>query len=133
VAESPHHFLNVIICEDIRDEIGNKKSLMGIFAGDIIVAELPATIQMAVFAQYVPAPYDEEVSVEFQLLEDDTLMAKAKMATKIANMQPASFILPRALVTFDKETIFKILAAINGGEATEIIRKKICKGPIADR
>jgi hypothetical protein len=35
-------FYNVILCDDIREEIGNKKSLMGIFGGDVLVPRFPA-------------------------------------------------------------------------------------------
>jgi hypothetical protein len=31
----------VLVCEDIRQEIGNKPSAMGIFSGDIVVREFP--------------------------------------------------------------------------------------------
>ena len=47
---------NAILCEDIRHEIGNKNSLIGVFGGDILVAELPARIRVAVY-------YDAMVSV----------------------------------------------------------------------
>lgn len=36
--------LNVIYCDDIRQEVGDKISLMGIYTGDIIFDQLPSVL-----------------------------------------------------------------------------------------
>jgi hypothetical protein len=119
---------NVILCEDVREEIGNKKSLMGIFGGDLLVPEMPATLQLAVFFQYMPSSPDEQaVSIAIELFQDDMSIAKGGMQGHIANAQPASFILPRALITFEKDSVFRLMVSINEGAAQEVLSKKIIK------
>ncbi len=34
----------VVLCDDIRDEVGNKKSLMGVYSNNIILKGVPATL-----------------------------------------------------------------------------------------
>lgn len=36
--------INVFICDDIRQEVGNKISLMGIYAQDLILPEIPFSL-----------------------------------------------------------------------------------------
>jgi len=38
-----------IICEDIRQEVGNKRSLMGIYPGDVILTPIPSVIPKLCF------------------------------------------------------------------------------------
>ena len=37
--------LSVLWCDDIRMELGNKPSLMGVYTGTMVLASLPATLQ----------------------------------------------------------------------------------------
>ena len=68
VAHSLNNLRNIILCEDIRTEVGNKLSLMGIFSGDVVVTEIPATIHLAVYMQYIASPEETgELSFEFRL------------------------------------------------------------------
>lgn len=118
-------FSNVIVCEDIRDEVGNKKSLMGVIGGDILVPEYPATIKIAVYMEYNPNDKDrEKLIVEFRLLQDEKEIAKGKLeaATPIKS---ATFILPTGLVTFDKDASFKIVASVNGRPEEEVLSKMV--------
>jgi hypothetical protein len=119
---------NVIVCEDIRDEIRNKKSLIGVFPGDILVAEFPATIQFAIYMEYTPDADDgDQLSIEFRLLQDDTEMAKAKGITPIIHGQNAVLAIPRGVGLFEKETKFRLCISVNGEPETEIMSKRIIK------
>jgi hypothetical protein len=40
----------ILICEDVRHEVNNKHSLIGVFSGDIQVSKFPANINVAAFA-----------------------------------------------------------------------------------
>jgi hypothetical protein len=119
-------FRNVIVCEDIRDEVGNKRSLMGVMAGDILVAGFPATLQIAIFLDYAPDADDgDHLSIEFRLVQGDVEIAKGGMEAAILPGLPANFILPRALVTFEKESTFRMFVSINQRPEQEILSKKI--------
>jgi hypothetical protein len=42
---SPEIFGHLLVCDDIRHEVGNKPSYMGVYTGDILVEVFPFTLQ----------------------------------------------------------------------------------------
>jgi hypothetical protein len=119
-------FESVILCEDIRDEVGNKKSLMGVISGDLIVPSFPATLPIAVFLVYQPnADRDCEALFDFRIMQDDTEIVRAGMNSQIPAGQVANLILPKALMGVEKEVVFRLLASVNKGPEEQIIKKRI--------
>jgi hypothetical protein len=117
---------NVILCEDIRDEMGNKKSLMGVLAGDIVVGELPATLSVAIYFEYVPDAADgSEFSATFRLLIDDGEIAQGAIEAPIEKGSVVTLILPKALVGFQKPSIFRMMLTVRGGPEFEVLEKKV--------
>lgn len=49
-------FLSVVYCDDVRFEVGGKHSLIGCYAGDLLVETMPAVLpKLCIFAQlYTP-------------------------------------------------------------------------------
>lgn len=129
MAKAKYEFRNVILCDDIRSEMGNKKSLMGVLAGDIIVAEMPATIYLAIYAEFLTADLTKETAIKLRLLQDSEEIAKANIAARTAK-QSHSIVLPRALITFEKDCMFKIVASVNDEKEVEILSKTVSKGPV---
>lgn len=41
--------IHIIMCDDVRRELGNKMSLMGFYSGDIILNKLPSNLKSLVF------------------------------------------------------------------------------------
>src|SRR5271166_2125054 len=123
-------FRNVILCEDIRDEVGRKKSLMGVMAGDILVPNFPTTIKIAVYMEYQTGDNDEQekLSIEFRLLlQDDVELAKGGMTSNVPVGEAITFVLPQALMTVEKENAFRMVVSINKSPEREILSKKIAK------
>ena len=129
VPEASTKFRNAILCEDIREELGGKHSLMGIVSGDIIVPVIPATIQVAFFTQYfLSEDESHQLKIVFRLMQDDGLMAQATLEANVqAHHSVATMLLPKAHATFEKETTFKILASVNDGPEELILSKKLMK------
>jgi hypothetical protein len=124
-------FRNVIVCEDIREELGNKKSLMGIFPGDIVVQNLPATMQITFYIEYMPDSEDgENISFQFRLLENDQEFAKGGGTAPLVPKQIATIVLPRGIITFDKECKLRLLVSVKTGLEQELLAKRIIKGEI---
>ena len=48
--------LQVLYCDDIREEIGNKLSLMGVYANDLIAPQFPATMSKLCVAVRLTIP-----------------------------------------------------------------------------
>jgi hypothetical protein len=119
-------FRNIILCEDIREEVGNKKSLMGVLAGDIIVAAFPATLNVAVYFEYVPDKDDgNEFAIEFRLWQDDEELAVGKVRAPIEPGKVVTLVLPRALSVFEKAKAFRMTVKRNGEEEFELLNKKV--------
>jgi hypothetical protein len=126
----PKKIRNVIACEDIRDEIGNKKSLMGVLGGDILVAEFPATLQLAIYFEYAADESDEATFVaKFRLWQDDTAIAAGEINAPIQRGKSVTLVIPRGLVQFQKEASFRMTIALEGENELEVLRKSVSKGP----
>jgi hypothetical protein len=128
VPASFENFRNVIVCEDVREEVGGKHSLMGVFSGDIIVSSFPATIQIAGFFQYIP-PANESGDVDLQvtLIQGENVLVRGKMRGQYNEGQLITFLLPRAFATFEKEGPFRIRIKV-GDEEQDILTKKVSQG-----
>jgi len=60
-------YVHVLWCDDIRQEVGNKPSLMGVFTGGLLVPMLPAALNRLSLQIYICTPIEwepEKVSVE---------------------------------------------------------------------
>ena len=126
----PSKFRNVIFCDDVRDEMGNKKSLMGVVAGDLQVGEFPATIGFACYFEYFADADDgDSLKLEFRLLQDDAEIAKGGMQANIAATKRAHFVLPKGLVRFETPATFRMMISVNGQPEEEVLAKKIMMGP----
>jgi hypothetical protein len=42
---------NFLLCEDVREEINRKHTLVGVYSGGILVAKFPANIRLAAFLE----------------------------------------------------------------------------------
>jgi hypothetical protein len=51
--------IEAIFCDDIREEVGGKFSFMGVYSGDMIVANLPAVLPKLCIAITVVTPVDD--------------------------------------------------------------------------
>lgn len=70
-----HRQVEVIYCDDIRQELGHKNSIMGVYGSDLIVNKFPFTIQKLCLSVRVLTPINEPfISLEifvYQGTEDD--------------------------------------------------------------
>jgi hypothetical protein len=133
MASERDRFQNAILCEDVRYEVGNKKSLIGTFAGNIIVSEFPAAIQLAVYLEYTPKTVGKDEKVDLEMWQDDVKIGSATIIVNAKNNDNATLILPRAIVPFKKEGAFRVTASIDGGQSFEVLTKQLIKGAIAQR
>lgn len=121
----------MIVCEDIRDETGNKKSLMGVIGGDIYVPTFPATLRIAIYVEYVPDADDPNpISFEFRLLQDEVEIAKGRIETVARPPMTATLVLPSAYVGFEKEAVFSMNITATGKAEQTLFSKRISSGPV---
>ena len=77
---STEPFMWAVFCDDVRQEIGNKLSYLGIYGPNLIVPEFPTTLvklccvfSLRVSLRKVPK------NVTFKLLRDDELLFEADL------------------------------------------------------
>lgn len=76
--------LNTIVCEDVRQEISGKWSILGTFSGDIIVPVLPTNIKLALYMESnVTKPYKGPMNLRMRLDNDVILEAPGRMDSKV--------------------------------------------------
>lgn len=65
-------FAHTIWCDDIRQEVGNKPSFMGVFTGGVLLPSLPAILARLGVQTWVVSPIDLPIqSLELQIVRDD--------------------------------------------------------------
>lgn len=117
---------NALLCEDVRDEIGNKKSLMGVLAGDVIVAEFPATLKVCVYAEIEFNPDRNIKRTEILLTHDDQEILRAQIEFE-PSRNVVSMVLPQGLLKLDRPGTLRL--AMSAGEQTiTLLEKKVLKG-----
>ena len=119
------------MCEDVRDETGNKKSLMGVFGGDILVPNFPAAIQFAVYFQYIPKNEDpQQFEIKVRLLQGEVEVGKGRFGADRTELPILTMVLPRGIILFEKPTTLKLLAAVHDSPEVEILTKQIREGAV---
>lgn len=81
----------VNFCDDIRQEIGNKISLIGMYGADLIVPEIPTVIaKLCIFAQVYgepDVPFDDDIEIKVTLDHDQ--IASAVQKPSVTTLEPS--------------------------------------------
>lgn len=65
------HFLSTIFCDDIRHEVGNKLSLIGVYNGQMYVQQFPVTIpKLCLVAMLVTPAARVPKNIKIRVLKD---------------------------------------------------------------
>lgn len=72
--------IQVIFCDDIRYEVGNKISYMGVYNSQLLVNKFPVVIQKLVVAVAVVAPLEEPVDrLNISLCKNEDVLMKSEL------------------------------------------------------
>jgi hypothetical protein len=98
-ASYPGRLQVAIVCEDVRKELGNKRSLIGVFSGDVVVGEFPATLSLAAYFEYI-TDVAGMFDIEFVVYFGDRQVAKFEAGLSVVEPdQPSVMDLPRMNLT----------------------------------
>lgn len=89
--------LEVIYCDDIREEVGHKVSYMGIYSGELTVPNAPVVLTKLCIAVKVATDIDDP----FEALEVRIVKVKGDDETELLSTGPVS--LPTELSGLDKD------------------------------
>lgn len=120
---------NAIVCEDVRAEAGGKWSILGVFSGDIITAELPANIRLAVYMEsHVSKPYKGPLNVRFRLDDNVLLEAQGNL-----DSQNGITVMPVPQLILGVERPGRLAIEIGRGDKwTEVAAKNVLLGTVKD-
>jgi hypothetical protein len=124
----PFDMRAVVVCDDIRREQNGKALIIGVYGGDIVLPDLPATLTLAFyFVGKGRAPGHGTVEIRIQYLRGKDPMG---MATATADVQSVpvgmnmALALPGIPFDFDRPTEL-IISVLVDGEWCEIDRKQV--------
>ena len=120
---------NAILCEDIRQEVNNKKTLVGVYAGDILISSLPAPIDLAFYLD--GKAFDRELfRIEVRLSGPGKSKAIAMLELGATGESLGiAMITPRMQVLFEREGMFKIAIRDPDQSWKTIISKRVILRP----
>lgn len=76
-------FFEVIVCDDVREELGNKRSFMGIYENAIVLDALPVIVPRLCFVMKARTPADRPFeSLTFVVKRDDAVIIHAEMKSE---------------------------------------------------
>ncbi|HSH72816.1 MAG TPA: hypothetical protein VK974_07140 [Methylophilaceae bacterium] len=92
-------YAHAIFCDDIRYEIGNKHSLIGIYNGEMIAPEFPLLLPKLCVHTLIATPIDQRFSsLSVQLLQDDVIVRSNELSfEELDQMQTTMISLPDRL------------------------------------
>lgn len=115
----------VLLCDHVILDIQNKHSAIGIYTGDIVVSDLPATLRLSLFMIFVPNREGEN-TIELEFFLDGAVAGNAVVTPSV---QKAGVSTPIALSDFEaiivKDTRLSLSVKVNGREIGTVLDKKI--------
>jgi hypothetical protein len=125
---NPVKFASVIVCDDIRREDNGKALLIGAYAGDILVPQFPAAVQLSFYVTGIAknaAASIAEFRIQHTLQNGETPMVSAKANIAGAEIGRASVVvLPRVPFNFDEATDLTT-SVLDGAEWRVLDRKRV--------
>jgi hypothetical protein len=122
---------NVLICEDIRQEVSNQNTLVGVYAGDVVVKEFPASIRIAIYAEYVivtQAAHDVHIRISYQGESRYEIMEVTMKVPDSAREGIAFALPPTSLRISEKGALIVEVRSSDDGDWLQVVAKSVEKG-----
>jgi len=122
---------NALLCDDVRRELNNKCTLVGVYSGDIIIPELPATAGLAFYIEGKVSRTHEPIPLEIRLSGPGKEKATLQMEIVPNEGQPGmSLASPRMQIYLQNEGAFEIAMRDPGGAWKTLISKRVILNPL---
>lgn len=125
---------SALLCDDVRVEANGKHILIGVYAGDILVTGLPATLSLIVWLEIAPGRNADQLAFEYKV----TLPGRAKERRGNINMmldgEEHAFLIMR-LSPFELTQEGRLTLALRapGDRWAEVFVKRIRLAPDHDK
>lgn len=119
---------NVVLCEHAVPGAGNKHTLVGVYAGDILVDVMPGPIAMGLFIEVLPETTPAALTVTLRLNERPIGKVIATYENRTVD-GPSLVLIPLVQVKVEVDSIFDILIEADGYAKVVALTKKISLNP----
>lgn len=121
---------NVIACEYAAQGANSKHTLVNIYSGNIMVAELPATFPIAFFIElaFSESAGDTKIKIDVQINGKSKFGVEGAFA--LQDDLPAILMIPQISLRIEKNAELKVLASVNEGRSVTLFKKSISLGPV---
>jgi hypothetical protein len=118
-----------VLCEDIRVEYGGKHSLLGVYAGDIIVPELKNFLKVALFIELYAKELGE-FDLEGKIIYADSDVLGFKLQMKYEDVKsPALLVSPSFPVPLNLEGEILVMGTCKG-KTSPLLSKTVRVGDV---
>lgn len=119
---------NVVLCEHAVQGAGNKHTLVGVFAGDILVESFPAVLTVGLYAEVLKETPITKLDVTFLL--NGNAFAKLVAAYQDPTAGIESIVLvPLLQIGVQDDSVFEIVMEAEGYAKIVALRKTISLNP----
>lgn len=121
--------VHTIFSDDVRFEVGNKQSIVGIYSGSMFLPEFPAVIPKLCVSFWIYIPKDVSAnSANYLLLKDDEVIANvpiniggidftsADLSNGKATANVVQSLIALSPLYVDKQTVLKTRLIVDGEE-----------------
>lgn len=121
---------NVLICDEVRQERNGKFILLGVFAGDILVSTIPASVPLSFYIELnVPSPGHHALSLRFSGPGEHS--ATLKVNLEAAEAGPGGINGPRMEVAMTQEGELRVDASTDDENWVNLVSKRVRLDPNA--
>ena len=116
--------VTAILGEEVRPELGNKHSILGIYTGDVLLPEFPANIRLSFYIVFKFIRAGEH-KIELRILLDNKVITSGVTELTSNEGDPAVLVSPSGILGVDSPSELKIDASVDGGRRTTLVKKQI--------
>lgn len=117
-----------LLCEDVREEINNKHTLIGVYIGDVLISRIPGNMSIALFVE-LDVKKEGKQSIQLRLSGPGDHEAVLNADLNFIGVGSSTLKTPRIELLVDKEGIFRIDLSEDGETWINLIEKSVTLNP----
>jgi hypothetical protein len=123
-------FGNAVVCEYAAQGNRNKHTLVNVYSGDIITAEMPATLRLGFYIEHFPDA-ESPMTIVLTITHDSEKIAELSVAVggrpKIG--KTGVILIPGLNIPVPHDGAFAVVASADGYRDISVIQKRIFMNP----
>lgn len=117
---------NVIVCDVIREEVGNKQSLMGVYSGDIVFSDRAKPNVLVCVYLLFSVPSGTDFELNFRVRVDRNIVAAAKVPISNNDLEGNGAVnISGVPISVTKDGYLYVEAAIDSGPFFSLMKKRV--------